>query len=85
MIRSYAVALTFLETRFIIGVAGLGQPFDWAVVETVVWTCTAMSLLVGDLANQLYELGTVKPRAAPAPAGPTIAASHEQTLASVGH
>ena len=37
MIRSYAVALTFLETRFIIGVAGLDQPFDWATVETVVW------------------------------------------------
>jgi hypothetical protein len=61
MIRSYAVALTFLETRFIIGIFGLDQPFDWANVETVVWACTAVSLLVGELANQVYELRTPGP------------------------
>jgi hypothetical protein len=60
MIRSYAVALTFLATRFILGITGLDQPFDWAIVETVVWACTAMSLLVGDLANQMYELRTAR-------------------------
>ena len=75
MIRSYAVALTFLETRFIIGVAGLDQPFDWAIAETVVWACTAMALLVGDLANQVYELRTAKPQPARArAAAPTVAA-----------
>src|SRR5262249_13626686 len=73
MIRSYAVALTFLEVRFIVGVFGLDRPFDWAVVEVVVWSCTAMSLLVGDLANQLYELGTARPRLARARAAETIA------------
>ena len=31
MIRSYAVALTFLEIRVILGVFGLDQPFDWHV------------------------------------------------------
>src|SRR5262249_19029449 len=74
MIRSYAVALTFLETRFIIGVFGLDQPFEWGTVETVVWTCTAMSLLVGDLANQVYELRTGKRWSAPARAAQTVAA-----------
>jgi hypothetical protein len=74
MIRSYAVALTFLETRFIIGVAGLDQAFDWAVAETIVWACTAMSLLVGDLANQLYELRTHRPQSARGQAPQTIAA-----------
>ncbi len=55
MIRSYAVALTFLEVRVILGVFGLDQPFDWHVLETVVWGCTASSLLIGDIANQIYE------------------------------
>ena len=55
MIRSYAVALTFLEIRFVLGVTGLDQPFDWHITETVVWGCVASSVLIGDIANQLYE------------------------------
>ena len=55
MIRSYAVALTFLEIRVILGVFGLDQPLDWHVLETVVWSCVASSVLIGDIANQLYE------------------------------
>jgi hypothetical protein len=55
MIRSYAVALTFLEIRVIIGIFHLDQPFDWHVLETVVWGCVASSVLIGDIANQLYE------------------------------
>jgi uncharacterized membrane protein len=55
MIRSYAVALTFLEIRFIVGIFGLDQPFDWHIIETVVWSCVASSVLIGDIANQLYE------------------------------
>lgn len=75
MIRSYAVALTFLETRFIIGIFGLDQPFDWANVETVVWACTAVSLLVGELANQVYELRTARPVPAPERVAKIVAAS----------
>ncbi len=55
MVRSYAVAITFLEVRVIFGVTGLDQAFDWHVLETIVWMCTSLSLLVGDIANQLYE------------------------------
>lgn len=55
MIRSYAVALTFLEIRVILGVFGLDDPLDWHILETVVWSCVASSVLVGDIANQLYE------------------------------
>jgi len=73
MIRSYAVALTFLETRFIIGVAGL--PLDWATVETVVWVCMALSLLLGDLANEICELQTAGPRSAGARIGTTVSAA----------
>ena len=55
MIRSYAVALTFLEIRVILGVFGLDQPLDWHILETVVWSCVASSVLIGDIANQFYE------------------------------
>jgi uncharacterized membrane protein len=55
MIRSYAVALTFLEIRVIVGVFALDQPLDWHILETVVWSCVASSVLVGDIANQVYE------------------------------
>ena len=50
--RSYAVALTFLEIRVILGITGLDQPPDPAIAEIVVWGCVAVSVLVGDLANQ---------------------------------
>jgi hypothetical protein len=56
MIRSCAVALTFLEVRLIVGIFGLDQPLDWHVLETVVWSCVASSVLIADIANQLYEV-----------------------------
>jgi uncharacterized membrane protein len=55
MIRSYAVALAFIEIRVILGVFGLDQPPDWHILETVVWSCVASSVLIGDIANQIYE------------------------------
>lgn len=54
MTRSYAAALTFFEIRLILGVTGWEQ--DPVVVETVVWSCTATSILVGDIALQIQEL-----------------------------
>jgi uncharacterized membrane protein len=64
MIRSYAVALAFLEIRLILGVFGLDQPLDWHVLETVVWSCVASSVLVGDIANQIYEAHLARSRSA---------------------
>jgi hypothetical protein len=64
MIRSYAVSLTFLQVRLILGLTGLDQPFNWATTEVVVWTCVALSILIGDLANQWYDLATARPRQA---------------------
>ncbi|MBS0640866.1 MAG: DUF2306 domain-containing protein [Proteobacteria bacterium] len=69
MIRSYAVALSFLAARVILGLTGLDTPPDWHVIETVVWSCTAASLLVGDIANQLYERSTAVRRPVALPAG----------------
>ena len=64
MIRSYAVALTFLQIRVILGVYSLDQPLDWHIVETVVWSCVASSVLIGDIANQLDEGHLARLRAA---------------------
>jgi uncharacterized membrane protein len=71
MTRSYAVSLVFIQVRVILGVPGLDQPFDWAVTETVVWSCVALSLLIADLANQVYELRSAR-RAVRAAAAPPV-------------
>ena len=66
MTRSYAVALTFFEIRFIGGVMGWDN--NPVALETTVWTCTALAVLVGDIANQIYELRMMPPRRIPAAA-----------------
>lgn len=68
MTRSYAVALAFLEIRVILGVTGLDRPPSYAVTEIVVWSCVATGVLVGDLANQWYELQSTRARTARVPA-----------------
>jgi uncharacterized membrane protein len=59
MIRSFAVALIFLEVRVIGGVTG------WENIpgadETIVWCCVAFSVLAGDIAVQWQELRRVRP------------------------
>jgi uncharacterized membrane protein len=55
MIRSYAVALVFLEVRFIMGITGWEQ-LGVEIVQAIIWSCLAMSLLLADLANNWLEL-----------------------------
>jgi hypothetical protein len=55
MTRSYAVALVFFEGRFILGVTGLERA-GIEVVQTVIWACLALSLLLADLVNDWYEI-----------------------------
>lgn len=55
MIRSYAVALVFLEVRFIMGVTGWEQ-LGVEMVQAIIWSCLALSLLLADLANHWLEL-----------------------------
>jgi uncharacterized membrane protein len=60
MTRSFAVALVFVEVRVIAGVTGwekLGTP----AIETIVWTCLAFSLLIGDIVLQVQELLRSRP------------------------
>lgn len=56
MTRSYAVALAFFEIRFITGVTGWEAGGSRAI-ETAVWACVALSLLLADIANNWTELG----------------------------
>jgi uncharacterized membrane protein len=65
MTRTYAVALVFFEVRLILGVTGWDQPTDFAIIEAVLWSCLAFSVLLGDLANQWYELPSAR---SPSPA-----------------
>lgn len=65
MTRSFAVAIVFLEGRVIAGVTGwekLGSP----TLEIISWTCTALALLVADIALQWQELRRSRPAVAKA-------------------
>jgi len=42
----------------------MGWDDDIVLTETVVWSCTACAILVGDIANQIYELRSMRPRRA---------------------
>ncbi|HEX5082455.1 MAG TPA: DUF2306 domain-containing protein [Blastocatellia bacterium] len=55
MIRSYAVALVFIEARFILGVTGWGQ-LGVEMAQAVIWSCLALSILLADLANHWPEI-----------------------------
>jgi len=55
MIRSYAVALVFVEVRFILGVTGW-EALGVEIVQAVIWSCLAMSLLFADVINHWLEI-----------------------------
>lgn len=62
MVRSFAVALVFLEVRVVSGITGwekLGPSVD----ETIVWVCLAFSILAADIVLQLEELRRSRPLA----------------------
>ena len=63
MVRSFAVAIVFLEVRVVGGITGwdaLGE----SVTETIVWACVAFSLLFADIVLEWQELRRAKPIAA---------------------
>jgi len=55
MIRSFAVALVFVEVRFILGVTGW-EALGVEIVQAVIWSCLAMSLLFADIINHWMEI-----------------------------
>jgi uncharacterized membrane protein len=61
MTRSFAVALVFLEVRVILGVTGW-ERLGPAAVETVVWVCNVVAILLADLVLQWQEFRRVRPQ-----------------------
>lgn len=55
MVRSYAVALVFLEARLVLGITGW-ERLGVEMVQAVIWSCLALSLLLADLANHWLEI-----------------------------
>lgn len=53
--RSYAIALVFIEGRFIMGVTGWEQ-LGVEIVQAIIWSCLAMSVLLGDVAIHWTEI-----------------------------
>jgi uncharacterized membrane protein len=72
MTRSFAVAIVFLEVRFVAGVTGWETLGEHAI-ETIVWGCLAFSLLFADIVLQAQEL--LRNRTAPAKAQTAAVAS----------
>jgi hypothetical protein len=60
MVRSFAVAIVFLEVRVVGGITGWENLGD-AANETIVWACVAFSLLFADIILQWQELNRAKP------------------------
>ena len=58
MTRSYAIALVFLEGRFIMGVTGWEQ-LGVEIVQAIIWSCLAMSVLLADVAIQWTEIRAI--------------------------
>lgn len=63
MVRSFAVAIVFLEVRVIAGVTGW-EKLGESATETIVWVCVACSLLFADIVLQWQDLRRTKPAAA---------------------
>jgi uncharacterized membrane protein len=55
MTRSYAVALVFFEGRLILGLTGLDQA-GVEMVQAVIWSCLAVSVLLADVVNDWYDI-----------------------------
>ncbi len=53
--RSYAVALVFIAGRFVMGVTGW-ELLGVEIVQAIIWSCLAMSILLADIANNWMEL-----------------------------
>jgi uncharacterized membrane protein len=58
IVRSYAVALVFIESRFILGVTGWEQQ-GVEIVQAVIWSCLALSIPLADVVNHWTEIRSV--------------------------
>jgi len=73
IVRSYAVALVFIEGRFILGTTAWEQ-LGVEIAQAVIWSCLAMSILLADVANHWMEIRSAlsAPVRSAAPAKQTV-------------
>lgn len=62
MTRSYAIAIAFLEIRFVMGLTGLERASE-PVQLACIWSCIAMALLFADVAIHMQDI--MRKRATP--------------------
>jgi len=74
MTRSYAIALVFFEGRFILGLTGL-ETAGVDIVQAVIWTCLALSVLLADIVIDAHEIRVAATARARVPSRPAVAAS----------
>ncbi|MBS1813179.1 MAG: DUF2306 domain-containing protein [Acidobacteria bacterium] len=55
MVRSYAIALVFIENRFLLGITGW-ETLGVEMVQAIIWVCLAMAVLLGDVAIYWTEI-----------------------------
>jgi uncharacterized membrane protein len=58
MTRSYCVALVFITGRFVMGVTGW-ELISIEIVQAIIWSCLALSILFADIANNWMEMRAV--------------------------
>ena len=71
--RSYAVALVFIGGRFVMGITGW-EALGIEIVQAIIWSCLALSLLFADISIHWRELRSVLLGSAksPVPAKQTV-------------
>jgi len=55
VMRSYAVALVFIEGRFVLGVTGW-ELMGVEIAQAIIWACLALSIPLADVANNWVEM-----------------------------
>lgn len=54
-VRSYAIALVFIAGRFVMGITGW-ETLGVEIVQAIIWSCLALSVLLGDVAIHWREI-----------------------------
>jgi hypothetical protein len=57
-IRSYSIALVFINARFVMGVTGW-ETLGVEIVQAIIWSCLALSLVYADIAIHWKEIRSV--------------------------
>ncbi len=69
--RSYSVALVFIAGRFVMGITGW-ETLGVEIVQAIIWSCLALSLLLGDISIHWREICAALSLRSPVTAKPAV-------------